>query len=58
MPVPSLQEQDDICEVLQSPDQRLLAETAYLHGLLSLKAGLMSFLLSGELRVTPDTEAA
>ena len=57
-PIPSLEEQDDICNVVQSSDQNLQAETALLHGLFSLKAALMSVLLSGELRVTPDTETA
>ena len=57
-PIPSLEEQDDICNVVQSSDQNLQAETALLRGLFSLKAALMSVLLSGELRVTPDTETA
>ena len=57
-PIPSLEEQDDICNVVQSSDQNLQAETALRHGLFSLKAALMSVLLSGELRVTPDTETA
>ena len=57
-PIPSLQEQDQICDVLQSPDHRLNAETEHRQGLLSLKAALMSVLLTGQLRVTPDTVAA
>ena len=56
-PVPSLSEQDDICDVLRSPDLRLQTETAKDHSaLVSLKSALMSVLLTGELRVTPDPE--
>ena len=57
-PIPSLQEQNDICDVLQSLDQRLNAETESLYSFLSLKSALMSVLLTGELRVTPETEVA
>ena len=57
-PVPSLGEQDDICDVLRSPDRRLQTETAYHSALVSLKSALMSVLLTGELRVTPNPEPA
>ena len=55
-PVPSLGEQDEICDILGSQDRRLQSETAFHSGLVSLKSALMSVLLTGELRVTPDPE--
>ena len=57
-PVPSLSEQDDICDVLRSPDLRLQTEAASHSALISLKSALMSVLLTGELRVTLDPEPA
>lgn len=55
-PVPSLSEQDQICDVLRSQDQRIQKEAAFHGALVALKSALMSVLLTGELRVTPDPE--
>ena len=51
-PVPNVQEQDQICVILDAQDHKMLADTAFLRGLVSLKSALMSLLLTGELRDT------
>ena len=57
LPVPRLDEQDRIVECLGAFDDRLSKEEEYLKELDCLKSALMSILLTGELRVTPDTES-
>lgn len=58
IPVPCRKEQDEIVNVLYSCDCRIAVDSRYVEKLGCLKSILMSVLLSGELRVTPDTEAA
>ena len=58
IPVPSRLEQDEISEVLLSCDQQIAAESGCVSELRLLKGALMSVLLSGELRVALDIEAA
>ena len=58
LPVPRLDEQDRIVECLGAFDDRLSQEEECLKELDRLKSALMSILLTGELRVTPDTESA
>ena len=58
IPLPSLDEQGEIADVLSALDRRLEVEQRVLESLGHEKAALMSVLLTGELRVTPDTEAA
>ncbi len=57
LPVPRLDEQDRIVECLGAFDDRLSQEEECLKELDRLKSALMSILLTGELRVTPDTES-
>ena len=52
VPIPGLEEQDEICRVLRSAARRRQSETAFSRSLLSLKSALMSVLLIGEIRVT------
>ena len=54
--LPPVAEQIEIADVLECLDNRIVAETEQQAELRSLKQGLMSVLLSGELRVTPDPE--
>ena len=54
LPVPRLEEQDDIVDCLGAFDDRSSQERAYLEELERLKAALMSILLTGELRVSPS----
>jgi type I restriction enzyme, S subunit len=56
--VPSRDEQQSICEVLQTVESRLQSNCGHLQAMRSLKSVLMSVLLTGEVRVTPDTEVA
>ena len=56
--VPSLEEQDKICNILDACYSLLDREVRKKRTLESVKSALMSVLLTGELRVTPDTEAA
>lgn len=56
--VPPRTEQDSIAFALRSVDLRVFNEEAQLGELRSLKAALMSVLLTGEVRVTPDEDAA
>jgi type I restriction enzyme S subunit len=58
VPLPPLQEQRKIATVKQSLASRLETERAYCEGLRTLKTALMSVLLTGEVRVKPDAEAA
>ena len=51
-------ERQEIVRVLHSMDHRLRIEAESLEFLTRLKSGLMSVLLTGELRVTPDEEIA
>ena len=54
--VPSRPEQEEIARTLLGCDRRVLVETDCVHKLRRLKGSLMSVLLTGELRVTPDPE--
>ena len=56
VPVPDLNEQTKIAEVLRVMDKRLDTERRRLEWLRYLKSALISVLLTGELRVTPDPE--
>ena len=58
IPVPNADEQEVISSRLDRLETRIDAETSVKDCLLVLKEALMSVLLTGELRVTPDTEAA
>ena len=55
---PSLSEQSAIVAILTAVERRLESEAGSKATLASLKASLMSVLLTGELHVAPDTEAA
>ena len=55
---PPLAEQSEIVAALSAIDRRLDGEFALNAALVAAKAALLSVLLTGELRVTPDTEAA
>ena len=58
IPLPSIEEQEKI-EALELDASRVLRlERKYLEQLGTMKSALMSVLLTGELRVTPDTVAA
>ena len=57
-PLPPRAEQQRIVEVFRTLEQRLETERRMLTGLADLKSALMSVLLTGELRVTPDPEPA
>ena len=56
--VPSIEEQDAICDVLDACYSLEIREEGWKGALRALKDVLTSVLLTGELRVTPDTEAA
>ena len=56
--VPPLAEQEQIVHVLSSLDHVIEVNQKRSAKLTEAKRGLMSLLLTGELRVTPDTEAA
>ncbi len=58
VPIPRVDEQDEILERIGVFDHRLKLEEGYLDELNKLKSSLMSALLTGELRVTADCEAA
>ena len=58
VPKPPRDEQDLIVKILTTMEDRLTVEGRKLDGLTVAKSALMSVLLTGELRVTPDTEAA
>ena len=57
VPVPPIQEQAAIVAMLDSIQHRVEVEQSKVERLAELKIGLMSVLLTGELRVTPDPEA-
>ena len=54
--LPPLAEQTEIADILECLDNRIVAETEHQAELRNLKDGLMSVLLTGELRVTPEPE--
>ena len=56
VPIPLLDEQDAILERIGAVDDRLKREEDSVGHLRGLKSALMSVLLTGELRVTPDPE--
>ena len=56
--LPPLSEQRKIAAILSSMDDEIETSMRSLHSLQIVKSGLTSVLLTGELRVTPDTEAA
>ena len=56
--VPSLSEQSEIVTILMAVERRLDRESVLMATLVSLKTALMSVLLTGELRVTLETELA
>ena len=58
VPVPPLREQCEIVRAGREIENRVKTETEKRALLEELKSALMSVLLSGELRVNPDTEAA
>ncbi len=58
VPIPSLDEQKQIADGVQSVAVRIESEERVLHQSRSVKAALMSVLLTGDVRVSPDEEAA
>lgn len=56
--LPSRAEQEEILDAVGSVRRRELAEEAWLSELAATKSALMSVLLTGALRVTPDEDAA
>jgi len=58
VPVPPLREQSQIAGAVDAVEERLAAEHLSRGELRRLKSALMSVLLTGELRVTPDEAAA
>jgi type I restriction enzyme S subunit len=57
-PLPPLDEQNEIVAALDAMDSRVGREQDVLSGLRPLKSALMSVLLTGEMRVKPDEDAA
>lgn len=58
VPLPSTDDQLAICGVLLSLDERLACDHHALAAIRRVKSSLMSVLLTGEVRVKPDEEAA
>ena len=58
IPLPAMLEQTKIAESVWSIIMRLKKESDHYDGLTRVKSALMSVLLTGELRVTPDAEVA
>ena len=58
VPCPQRDEQENIARVLRNHDLYRRSATAAREGMKTVKSGLMSILLTGELRVTPDPETA
>jgi type I restriction enzyme, S subunit len=58
VPAPGVEEQTKLCEVLSAYEQRHACEAGCLAQLRTAKAALMSALLTGEVRVKPDEDAA
>ena len=56
--LPPVAEQEEIANVLECLDDRIAAETEQKAQLHNLKSGLMSVLLTGALRATPDPDLA
>ena len=54
--LPGESERSAIVDVLEALDRRVLTLEESVSGLLTVKRALMSVLLTGELRVTPDPE--
>ncbi|XXT17020.1 restriction endonuclease subunit S [Sorangium sp. So ce429] len=54
IPLPSLPEQAAISSIIENIDMRAAAECSYLKLLSGLKSTLLSALLTGQIRVTPD----
>lgn len=54
LPLPPLGEQQAVGRAIVATETRIAEEQAYRHGLWALKSALMSVLLTGELRVTPE----
>ncbi len=57
LPLPPLEEQESVAEAIMSIEARLAAESEKHLGNRALKSALMSALLTGEIRVTPDEAA-
>ena len=58
IPLPSREEQACLAAAVNAPSVRVTTEAAHKERLGKLKSAFMSVLLTGELRVTTDTEAA
>lgn len=58
IPLPTLEEQESITNAVESVSIRAFEEATCLGSLLEVKSALLSVLLTGELRVTPDEEPA
>ena len=58
VPCPQRDEQEKIAQLLHSHDSYRMAVLAKQAGLVTVKSALMSVLLTGEFRVTPDAEPA
>jgi type I restriction enzyme S subunit len=58
VPVVPMEEQAAIVDALRLVEGRIAVERRYAQDLESCKSALMSVLLTGEVRVTPDEEAA
>jgi type I restriction enzyme S subunit len=58
LPIPELDEQAQIAAILQAVDDRIDAEVRSRAAVSEMKAALMSALLTGDLRVTPNEDAA
>ena len=56
IPLPPVDEQDAIARILWAADDRIAANKRFREGLERIRESLMSVLLTGELRVTPDPE--
>ena len=56
--LPTEAERSEVAEILETLDEQILALNREGEGLDAVKHSLMSVLLTGELRVPPDTEAA
>jgi type I restriction enzyme S subunit len=56
--LPGIDEQDAICKIVDACYECEGTEGAYAETLRSVKSALMSVLLTGEVRVTPDATAA
>ena len=54
--LPSLEEQEDTCQVIDGVYERQWVEESLAESLQSVKTALMSALLTGEVRVTPDKD--